>query len=285
VLFSDGLIARKATPAAHQLQELVNMALRSDIVLNTVSTRGVVTFFETLFDKSKAWKQHIWEDDQREQSIPLARMAEDTGGIFSIGNNLYKPLRTISRRRVSYYIMTYGMPENKPGDNYHRIRLEVMRPGLKISYRKGYYTPGEEMTYENSKQEDLLASLNALGNMTEIPMTLSYNYSQEEDATYSVSFVTNVNIHNLKFPEESGRRINQVSLVLVAFDETDHYVSGLEKAIDFQLLESSYADLRKRGLTSRVELRLPCGRYKIKAVVREGSQGKMGSIMKAVEIP
>jgi polyphosphate kinase len=45
------------------------------------------------------------------------------------------------------------------------------------------------------------------------------------------------------------------------------------------------ADAVKRGLTSRVELKLPVGRYKIKAVVREDTQGKLGSITKSVEIP
>jgi len=121
--------------------------------------------------------------------------------------------------------------------------------------------------------------------MNQIPMTLSYNYSQEDDYTYAVSFLTDVNIRGLQFTAEEARRKNQVSLALVAFDETDHYITGLEKTIDFQLLESSYAGLRERGLTSRVELKLPVGRYKVKAVVRESAQGKMGSITKSVEIP
>jgi hypothetical protein len=65
----------------------------------------------------------------------------------------------------------------------------------------------------------------------------------------------------------------------------DKYINGLEKSIDFRLQESSYSDIRDRGLKSTVEFKLPVGRYKIKAVVREGNQGKMGSITKAVEIP
>jgi hypothetical protein len=97
--------------------------------------------------------------------------------------------------------------------------------------------------------------------------------------------VTNVDIRKLKFPEEEGRRKNQLSFVLVAFDEYDHYISGLEKLTDFRLLESNYSNLLKRGLSSRVELKLPIGRYKIKAVVREDVQGKMGSVTKSVEIP
>ena len=130
-----------------------------------------------------------------------------------------------------------------------------------------------------------MAALHGPGNMNEIPITLSYSSSQEDDSTYAVSFITNVNIRKLRFPEEDNRRRNQISLVLAAFDEADHFINGLEKSIDFQLLENSYTDLRQHGLTSRVELKLPIGRYRIKAVVRENSQGKMGSIVKSVEIP
>jgi hypothetical protein len=76
-----------------------------------------------------------------------------------------------------------------------------------------------------------------------------------------------------------------ISLVLAAFDENDKYINGLEKTIDFRLLDVSYAGLREHGIKSRVELKLPIGRYKIKAVVRENTEGKMGSVTKAVEIP
>jgi hypothetical protein len=76
-----------------------------------------------------------------------------------------------------------------------------------------------------------------------------------------------------------------VSFILAAFDENDKYIDGIDKSIEFRLLEENYASLRDRGLTSRVELKLPIGRYKIKAVVREANQSKMGSVTKFVEIP
>ena len=285
VLFSDGFISEKTTRASYQLQELVDLALRSGIVLNTVSTRGVRTYIDENFDSAQTWKVLMGEDDTRAQHASLAQMAEETGGVFFHDNSLYKPLQTIARRRSSYYVLTYPMPPHKSDGGYHQIKLEINRPGLQVSYRKGYFTPKEELTFENRKKEDIIDAINAPGNMNEIPMTLSYNYSQEDDFTYAVSFITNVNIRGLQFLEEESRRKNQISLFLVAYDETDRYVSGLEKSIDFQLLESSYTDLRDRGLTSRVELKLPLGRYKIKAVVRESVQGKMGSVAKSVEIP
>jgi VWFA-related protein len=298
LLFSDGFLSERGTAEAYQLQELVNLALHSGIVLNSVSTRGISTDLGSpapiatgMFDRGAQKERALaplvpTESDQAAQEKPLAQIASETGGqFFSRSNNMYLGLRNIAHRRSAYYIFTYGMPPHNADGAYHHIKLEVTRPGLELSYRKGYYTPKEEMTFENSKKEDLIEALNAPGNMNQIPMTLSYNYSQEDDYTYAVSFITDVNIRGLQFAEEESRRKNQVSLALVAFDETDHYISGLEKTIDFQLLESSYAGLRERGLTSRVELKLPVGRYKIKAVVRENAQGKMGSITKSVEIP
>jgi VWFA-related protein len=320
VLFSDGFITEpgELTGAveAHELQELIDMALHSGIILNAISTRGITaegiistqdfstpTPFSAFAinaqqqQQMRAQEQHDQEQDQLlgvgtmpddtpMQEKPMAQLAAETGGaFFPRGNDMYPGLRTIAHRRHSYYVLTYTMPPHKPDGAYHYIKLEVTRPGLKISYRKGYYSPTEELTFENSNREDLMAALHGPGNMNEIPITLSYSSSQEDDSTCVVSFITNVNIRKLRFPEENNRRRNQISLVLAAFDETDHFINGLEKSIDFQLLENNYTDLLRHGLTSRVELKLPIGRYRIKAVVRENSQGKMGSIAEPVEIP
>jgi len=294
MLFSDGFITeigrRTGAAEAHELQELVDLALHSGIIINTVSTRGI--FVESLTSSAAVDEGGgisflaSDETDRMMQEKPLAQIASETGGkFFPSSNDMYIGLRTIAHRRHSYYVLTYVMPAHKPDGAYHHIKLEVTRPGLEVSYRKGYYDPTEELTFENNNKEDLMAALHGPGNMNEIPITLSYNYSQEADSSYAVSFVSKVNIHGLQFPEEDNRRRNQISLVLAAFDENDHFISGLEKSIDFQLLENSYAELLQRGLTSGVELKLPIGRYKIKAVVRENNQGKMGSITKSIEIP
>lgn len=308
VLFSDGIVAQKKTAVAYKLQEVIDLALRSGIVLNTVGTRGVQVYMDAMFkppaDEKKeeqvgrvigaasrtladdnVWKILMHEDDKRGQQSPLIQMASDTGGMFHGGNLMDKGLREIARRQVFYYVLTYNMPPQKTDGVYHNIKLEVTRPGLELSYRKGYYTPKEELSFETRKKEDVMAALTAPGNMNEIPVTLSYNYYQEDDFTYSVSFISDVQIRGLQFFEEDARRKNLISLILAAYDENDRYISGVEKSIEFRLLEESYAGLLDHGLTSSVELKLPMGRYKIKAVVRESNQGKMGSAAKAVEIP
>ncbi len=281
VLFSYGFLAQSEMATIYQLQEVIDLALRSGIVLNTLSIRDVAT---SMSDDPAEVMMH--EDDKRAQESPLIQMASDTGGIFSHRrNDLAKGLREIARRQSYYYILTYNMPPKQADGSYHNIRMEVTRPDLVLSYRKGYYTPKEQLTFQNARKTDIIDALDTPGDMNEIPMTLAYNYTQEEDYSYTVSFITGVDIQKLSFLEEDARRKNTVSLILAAYDEADNFIDGLDKSIEFRLQEGNYAELRNQGLTSKVELKLPMGRYKIKAVVREHNQGKMGSITKSVEIP
>lgn len=303
VLFSDGLLSDPGTswseaPETYRLQEVIDRALRSGIVINTLSSRGI-----SPYGQKGAWKDAgnvvtdwelgrggLWRmDDEVNRALKedtMSRIAYETGGAFSRSrNDLHLGLQEIVRRRSYSYVLSYVVPAHKPDGAYHRIRVEVTRPGLTLSYRKGYYAQKEELQYENSKREDIIEALNAPGDLKQIPMTLSYNVSQGDDATYAVSFVTKANIRRLEFLEEESRRRNMVSLVLAAFDENDRFVDGLDKSIEFRLMEENYRELCDRGLVSRVELKLPMGRYKVKAIVRENNQGKMGSINEVVEIP
>ncbi len=298
VLFSDGFLSESESPEAYRLQEVIDLALRSGIVLNTVSIRGLsAEFADVLPAEIKPKKESPLlsmvprsslraDENKQAKESPLSQIAYETGGMFSHSrNDLYKGIHEIARRQSFYYILSYALPARKADGSYHKIKLELARPDLKLSYRKGYYVQKEEMQFENTKKEDIIDALNAPGDMREIPMTLAYNYSQDEDFTYTVSFITKANIRGLSFLDEDARRKNMVSFILAAFDENDKYISGIDKTIEFRLLEESYTDLRNRGLTSRVELKLPIGRYKIKAIVREANQGKMGSATKSVEIP
>jgi VWFA-related protein len=289
ILFSDGFLHEDVM---FELQDVVEQALRSGVVLNTVDIRGLFNQFfipvseRTISSAAMSLKQRAYADDASAQEDPLSQLAGETGGIFyHNSNDIYGGIQKISSRQDYYYVLTYAAPPHKADGRYHSIKVEVNRPGLQISYRKGYFAPREEMTFERRKKEDILEALHAPGNLNEIPMGLSYNYYQDDDTAYAVSLLVKVDIRGLHFLNEDSRYKNLISMVVVAFDEEDHYINGLEKSIDFRLTDTSYANLLDRGITSKIEFRLSLGRYKIKAVVREATQGKMGSLTKAIEIP
>ena len=148
VLFSDGFITEpgRLTGAAeaHELQELIDMALHSGIILNAVSIRGITaegiistqdfstpTPFSAFainaqqYQQMRAQEQHDQEEEQQPSTIPeemdrmmqerpMAQMASETGGeFFPSSNDMYIGLRTIAHRRHSYYVLTYTMPPHK----------------------------------------------------------------------------------------------------------------------------------------------------------------------------
>jgi VWFA-related protein len=287
LLFSDGFLHEDVSYA---LQDVIEEALRAGVVLNTVNVRGLwglpFTFDRGQNADTLRAKQSMVTSDISAQEDPLVQMARETGGIYYHDNNdLHAGMREISSRQDFYYVLTYSTPPQKADGSYHSIKLEVARPDLKVSYRKGYYAPKEEVTFERRKKEDILEALHAPGNLNEIPVDLSYNYYQGDDTAYIVDLLMNVDIRRLRFLEEDSRHKNMISMIVAAFDETGHYLEGLDKSVDFRLTDENYASLTRRGLTSKIEFKLPLGRYKIKAIVREALQGKMGSVTKEIEIP
>jgi VWFA-related protein len=288
VLFSAGFLSRELV---YELQDVVDQALKVGVVLNTVDIRGLYTGALQASDgqipvNAVQWKQTLFRQDATAREDPLFQLASDTGGLFyHNSNDLYDGLQKISNRQAFFYVLTYATPSMKADGRYHKITLQVSRPGLNLTYRKGYYAPKEQLTFERRKKEDILEALGAPGNLNEIPINLSYNFFQQDDSRYEVALVTRVDLRRVQFLEEDSRHKNLISLVVVAFDETDRYVDGWERSVDFNLTPFGYSEILNEGLASKVTFQLPAGRFKIKAVVRESVQGKIGSLTKAISIP
>jgi VWFA-related protein len=289
ILFSDGFLFEDLT---YELQDIVDQALRAGVVLNAVDARGLyVGTFEASDNLRIPYqllmaKQRLLSEDVRIQGDPLNMMAHDTGGIFhQDSNDLHAGLKRISERQTHFYVLTYAAPSQKADGRYHRIKLEVSRPGLQLSYRKGYYAPKEQLTFERRRKEDILEALQAPGNVNQIPIRTGYVYYRLDESRYEVELLTQVDIRRMQFVEEDSRRRNLISLVVVALDDYDRYVDGLQKDVTFNLTPSGYSELLSRGFASKVVFRVPAGRYKIKTVVRESSESKMGSVTRGIEIP
>ncbi len=267
--------------------------MRSGVVFNAIDARGLYTVG---FDASErvggadatllGKKLSLLGNSQSAQSEPLEQIAIDTGGIFyHNSNDLYAGMKQIAERQSYSYVLTYASPNLRNDGRYHKIKLEVSRPGVELSYRKGYYAPKEEISFESRKKEDIQEAMWAPGNVNQIPIQLSHSFYQLEDNRYQLSLLTYVDMRRVKFLDEEARHKNLVSLVVMVLDEEDRYVAGLEKNVEFSLTDTSYAHLVDHGMTSKAEVAVHPGRYKVKAVVREGVETKMGSLTKFVEVP
>jgi len=276
----------------YSLQEVIDKALRSGVTVNALDVRGVNTSNISAADNSFvdhttiAQKVTFHSASLQAHGEPLAQLAEDTGGVFSHGNNdLHVGLKTIAEREACNYVLSYALPNMRNDGRYHKIKLEVNRPGVQISYRQGYYAPKEEVSFVRRNKEDILEALRAPGDINSIPVRLSYSSFRLDDSHYQLSIQVQIDIRSVRFAEEEARHDNLIHIVAVASDENGRVVDGLERAIDFKLTDASYRKMLRYGLSSQAEINVPPGRYKLQAVVRESNQARMGSQSKLIEVP
>ena len=290
VLFSGGFLSRELR---FEIQKVIDSALRSGVILNTIDMRGLYTVSYQASEGSAIMassdylrpKLGMLQEDMQQKSLPLAEIAHETGGVFfRNSNNLFQGLKEITEAQSFYYVLTYAAPDNKPDGKFHKIKVTVDRPGLKITHRKGYFAPKQKQGFSALKKKEIVEALRAPGNLNEIPVKLSYNYYSTKPDTFQLDVYTSVDFKGLPFLDEKQFRTNLIHLVLVVFNEKNRYVGGQDKALDMKLGEMGYQSLLKHGLTSKVTLTVPPGRYKLKAVVRESVDSILGSSNETVEI-
>ena len=304
VLFSDGFVPARSM--RWRLDQVVGRALRSRVVVNVVDIRGLHTVgFEAANNdqaRNLTGEPISREDfnagldmasefsglfrDQTYQRRPLEKLSEETGGIlFTDNNDLLAGLRQISNAQSFYYVLSYASPDQKANGKYHKIRVEVDRPALELSYRRGYFAPRKILSLEDRKDEDIQLALAAPGNFDQIPLQLAYRSSPTQDERHRLSVFTNVRIEGVPFQQEGERRRNLLHLLVMVYDQDGKRVDGSQKTIELNLSETSYRDMLQRGFTTRTEMEVPAGLYNVKAVVRESHQTRMGSLHQTVTLP
>ena len=291
ILCSDGFLSQERR---YEMHEIIDSALRAGVILNTLDIRGLYTtgYTATQGDQMALGgdlmiaKTQMRTEDMQLQAEALAELAGETGGIYFHGSNdLFAGLQKISDNQSLYYVLTYASPSQASDGRYHRIKVNVRRPGLKISHRKGYFSQKERISSERLKKKDIVGALQALGSLNEIPVQVSYNTSRLANNHYQLDVLTQLDFRGFPFLEENHRRTNLMHLVVVVFDAKGKYVGGQEKAVDFKLTDPSYLALLRHGLKSRVGVQVGAGRYTIKVVVRESIDTLLGSFRKTIEVP
>jgi VWFA-related protein len=294
ILFSDGFLPEDLR---YELQDVVDAALRAGVILNTVDLRGLFSGTYQAEDRvivGKTGGEHIvlaqkakmQSDDLIHQLEPLRQLAAETGGMFLHGHNdLSQALQRVTASQSFYYVLSYTSPAPQSDGRYHSIRVEVTRPGLRVVHREGYFAPREQLTYERRRKEDVLEALQAPADLKDIPVHLSFKSSRLDEDVFQLAVLARVPLKGLRFLDEDARHRNLIHLVVVALDPDGQYVDGVEKAFQFNLTDPGYAGLLRQGLLSRVNMKLPPGRYRVQAIVRESVQARMGSTRQIVDVP
>jgi hypothetical protein len=275
-----------------ELQRVIDAVLRAGIVLHTLDIRGLYTTNIGAEEQGSPRPESVVQTQtmfMKEMSLkedPLFQIANETGGQFFHNNNdLLGGIKKVVESDSHRYLLTYSSSAPPSDGRYHRIKVEVDRPGTNLTFRKGYYAQKEQISYERRSKEDLLEAMRSSVDLKEIPLQMAYEYLLVDASQYELALETKVSFVGMPFVQEDQRHRNLIHIVVVVFDENDRYVDGVEKTVELNLTQGSYDALNRQGLHSKVKFNVPPGRYKIKAAVRESVQQRLGSFQQTLEIP
>ncbi|MFZ3201707.1 MAG: VWA domain-containing protein [Candidatus Acidiferrales bacterium] len=129
-----------------QVQRAANALSDAQVAVNPVNPEGLLPVqpnMTALNDSvAKATMQHI---------------AEDTGGRTCINtNDLSGCVRSAVEDSSSYYELAYYPETVKWDGSFHSISLKTTRPGVKLTYRRGYYALDEGALAKQQPPDTLL---------------------------------------------------------------------------------------------------------------------------------
>jgi VWFA-related protein len=296
VLVSPGFLTLNQ---AFDVSELVDAALRQDIVISTLDARGLyvlvprgdaserptVIVGRPDLESSKVFNQD--ESAEREADV-LEQLASETGGVyFHNSNDVNEGFRRAGAFPEAYYVIAFA-PENlKLDGRLHTLKVTLAEnPGhYTVQARKGYFAPTRIEDAATVAREELEQMIFSQAESQAIPMRIDTQFFEGGAGGAKISVLTHVDVNGLRFRKAEGRNVENLTVVTALFDREGNYITGQQKRIQFNLLDSTLERLSQTGLSMKSSLPVKPGTYLVREVVQDSEGGQMAALNSQVEIP
>lgn len=219
------------------------------------------------------------------EKVPMAEIAFQTGGRAFVGtNNLAGAMKRAMADDSTYYTIAYTPPEQKEKrEPYHKIELQLDRPGVILSYRRGYYAIPQKTT-----QAEGTAALQGALQPGMPPATMLYVMASVEppkakQKTTKINYIISPN--NVTFSDlPENKKHVLVDCMAIAFDKDGKEVAHASDTLDGAIPQASYDAVMRQGLPANQELELKPGTYNLRLGVMDRATQQIGTVDVPLEI-
>jgi hypothetical protein len=216
----------------------------------------------------------------------LKFFALDTGGEAMHGANKFEYFQKIIDRDLTYYYELSYYPERDKADGkYHKIKVKVNRPGIKIRFRKGYYD------YSDEQRESLIFA------------SAAYNPSLFNQIPFNarvVPFIRGKNecilwmnlalpVQELILRDSAAREMKILKLNMWVEDLKKEDTFSTQVNIPFVITPSFLERLKNSkyfGYNTRSQrLKLKKDKYRVIFALYDESRGEIGTVEQMFEVP
>ena len=290
IYFSSGM-QRSGTDNQIELRAAVNAALRANVAIYPVDSRGLQAIVPGgsarqgsrggigAFSGRGVADQFTQLAAQQET---LTALASDTGGTaFTDSNDFGEAFTKVQRDISSYYMLGFSSTNSARDGRFRRLSVRVRkRSGLRLEAKNGYYADRDFAHTARSDRELLLQEqLAAPLPVTDVPLFVTAGWFRLAADRYYVPI-------SVAVPGASIPRANDKTTLDIAGFIRDERGAPVGRIRDTLTVPPASADtLAARQVLYQTGVTLPPGRFQVKVVVRENVSGQMGTFEAPILVP
>ena len=260
-----------STSSSRDVQDMGEIFRRSDVVLHAIDIKGL---------RGTGAGAESASGGRGRSNEALFLLTKPTGGtVFKNENDLTVNMGNMLKQQEVIYLLGFTAKGSGKAGKFHELKVKAKNG--RVSHRPGYYETSSKIT-------DLERTLSlAEIMMTDTPV-------RDVDVNFAATPLPGpggksrvpvvVEIAGPKLLEGVTGNAATANLYLYAFDEKNQVADFLQQRISLDLTKAG--DLvRGTGVRYFGTLRLPKGKYAVKALVRVEETGRAGFIRSELDVP
>jgi VWFA-related protein len=292
ILYFSAGMQRSGQDNQVELRSAINAAVRSNVAIYAVDTRGLQAVVpggdarqasgrgSALFSGRGVQQQF---DQLASSQDTLTSLSAETGGrSFTDSNDFGEAFARVERDMSAYYLLGYSATNTVKDGRFRRIQVRVKNGGYKVEARAGYYADRDfTHTSKTDRETQLTDQMFAAVSATDLPVMVSGGWFRLATDRYYVPIALTVPGSAVPVANET----DPVSLDVLGLvkDERNFPVGRFRETL--KLPPGTGKTLAGKQILYQSGVTLPPGRFSVKVVVRENTQGQMGSFEAAVIVP
>ena len=299
-------------PIYKSMRQVADESLRAGVVLYAIDTRGLASLRAGASDRLKPlgadagrnsgsvpvdWASSMTNDrwaEYRDNQWGAMFLSSQTGGFMvTESNRIDAALARVMADQRGYYLLGFQPPAEamtagvKGSVDFHRLKVEVLRPGLSVRSHAGFFGVADEARPAPSSPElELSESVESPFQTSDINLELETSYLSAKN-DYFIRATLYIDGKDVAFQGPPIHRTGVLHLILRAFDATGGTLQGgIDQMRRIDLNEEGYDRAQKYGLiyTTLLPVAKP-GPYQVRAACRDEATGKIGNGGEFVSIP
>ncbi len=289
VLYFSGGLERTGLENQSQLRQAINTAVRSNVSLYAVDSRGLQALppggdstrgsVRGVSAYSGASIQSDLDSNFSSQET-LATLSTDTGGkAFLDSNNFAPAFAKVQADTASYYLIGYRSTNHAMDGKFRKITVRINRKDVKLEYRNGYYGPRDFQHFNKEDREQQLEDEMASElPVTDLPIYLDTAFFRSTDDRYYVPISIVVPASAFPVRAASDKPLELDVLGIARESTTKFPVANVRDTVKVGVQE-------RKNVQYSTGFTLPPGKYVVKFVVRENRDGRLGTFETNLAVP